>query len=64
MAAGKLGEEVSPHLPFWVGAAAVLAGGMLLVVARSAFAHIDLEHLQAPDLGSTEQAADLTLADS
>jgi len=41
--AGKLGEEVSPHLPFWVGAATVLAGAVLLVGARGFFGQIQDE---------------------
>lgn len=41
--AGKLGEEVSPHLPFWVGAAAVALAMAVLYVGRSALAHLDTE---------------------
>jgi len=41
--AGKLGEQVSPHLPFWVGAATVLAGAVLLVGARGFFGQIQDE---------------------
>ncbi len=34
--AGVLGERVSAHLPFWVGAAAVLAAPVLLGTDASA----------------------------
>ncbi len=34
--AGRLGEEVSIHAPFWMGAAAVAVGAGVLVVFRSA----------------------------
>nr|WP_245599624.1 MFS transporter [Nakamurella lactea] len=61
--AGKLGEEVSPHLPFWVGAGAVLLGALLLVVRRRLFANVDVEHM-VPPADSQEEAEDLTLADS
>jgi hypothetical protein len=32
--AGKLGENVSIHAPFWMGAAAVLVGAAVLYVGR------------------------------
>ncbi len=60
--AGKLGESISPHLPFWVGAAAVLAGAVLLVVTRGFFTRI--EEQDAPAEGSVELAEDLTIADA
>ena len=34
-AAGKLGENVSIHAPFWMGAVAVLVGAVVLVAGRS-----------------------------
>lgn len=39
--AGKLGEGVSPHLPFWMGAAATALAVTALAVGRRALAHID-----------------------
>ena len=35
-AAGKLGENVSVHAPFWMGAAAVVVGAVVMVVFRAA----------------------------
>jgi MFS family permease len=32
--AGRLGEQVNVHLPYWVGAAAVLAAAGVLAVSR------------------------------
>lgn len=47
--AGKLGETISPHVPFWVGAGAVLLGVILLALKRRLLAHIDsdIEHPHA-----------------
>ena len=39
--AGVLGERISVHLPFWVGAAAVLAGALVLAATRVHLTHID-----------------------
>jgi predicted MFS family arabinose efflux permease len=39
--AGKLGEEVNVHVPFWVGAGAVLLGVGVLALSRSHLRHID-----------------------
>jgi predicted MFS family arabinose efflux permease len=41
--AGRLGEDVSIHAPFWVGAGAVLAGALLLASGRRLYRHIDAE---------------------
>ena len=41
--AGKLGETVSVHLPFWVGAGAVLLAVLMLNTGRGLLAHIDRE---------------------
>jgi predicted MFS family arabinose efflux permease len=57
--AGKLGEEVSPHLPFWVGATATAAAGLLLLTGRGALAH-----LKAPSHGSAQEAEVMTAADA
>jgi MFS transporter, ACDE family, multidrug resistance protein len=50
--AGVLGEQVSVHLPFWVGAAAVLLGVGVLTATRPHLAGID-----APE-DELEEAAD------
>lgn len=44
--AGKLGETINPHVPFWVGAGAVLLGVVVLAWHRRFVAHIDqqIEH--------------------
>ncbi|MDT5196433.1 MAG: transporter, family, multidrug resistance protein [Mycobacterium sp.] len=39
--AGVLGETFNAHLPFWVGAAAVLLGAGVLVATRRHLTHID-----------------------
>ena len=41
--AGTLGEHVSIHAPFWVGAGAVLAGVLLLASGRGLYRHIDVD---------------------
>ena len=41
--AGKLGEELNPHVPFWVGAVAVAAAAALLASGHRVLAHIDAE---------------------
>lgn len=47
--AGKLGEEISVHLPFWVGAGAVLVGAGVLLLTRPYLRHIDEpEEVEAP----------------
>ncbi|EHB53770.1 major facilitator superfamily MFS_1 [Mycolicibacterium rhodesiae JS60] len=42
--AGVLGERVSVHLPFWVGAGAVLAGALVLMATSRHLSGIDTEH--------------------
>jgi predicted MFS family arabinose efflux permease len=46
--AGYLGETITPHVPFWVGAGSVLLGVVLLAKKRELLAHIDrnIEHPQ------------------
>lgn len=39
--AGYLGETINDHVPYWVGAAAVLMGAMVLARSRRHLAHID-----------------------
>ena len=55
--AGVLGEQVSVHLPYWVGAGAVLLGAVVLFVARRWLAGID-EPETAQELAQDEALAD------
>ncbi|WP_227998213.1 MFS transporter [Nocardia australiensis] len=57
--AGKLGEH-STGLPFWVGAVCTAAGVLVLVIGRSALAHID-DHNPAPH--SVQEAEAITIGD-
>ncbi|SEH74385.1 Predicted arabinose efflux permease, MFS family [Mycolicibacterium rutilum] len=59
--AGVLGEQVNVHLPYWVGAAAVLLGAGVLAVTRSHLRGIDAEESDLDEL--TEQATALTVGD-
>ncbi len=64
--AGKLGEEVSVHLPFWVGAGAVLLGVGVLALTRPYLRHID--DAEDAQVGSVEaerrEAMVITAADA
>ena len=57
--AGVLGEHVSVHLPFWVGAAAVLLGAVVLFATRQHLAGIDVEDSELDEI--TEQATAITV---
>jgi hypothetical protein len=57
--AGVLGEEISVHLPFWVGAAAVLLGAGVLFATRQHLVGIDVEESELDEL--TEQATAVTV---
>jgi ACDE family multidrug resistance protein len=57
--AGVLGEQVNVHLPFWVGAAAVLSGAAVLAATRSHLIGIDVEESELDEL--TEQATAVTV---
>jgi MFS family permease len=60
--AGVLGERISVHLPFWVGAAAVLLGAGVLFATRKHLAGIDIDESEDPELGEiTDQATALTV---
>ncbi|PQD99908.1 MFS transporter [Mycobacterium sp. EPG1] len=48
--AGVLGEKVSVHLPFWVGAGAVLMAAATLAASRSHLRHIDDEESTGAEL--------------
>jgi predicted MFS family arabinose efflux permease len=57
--AGVLGEQVSVHLPYWVGAAAVLAAAGVLALSRKHLRGIDTEE---DDLAErTDQARAVTV---
>jgi ACDE family multidrug resistance protein len=57
--AGVLGEKISVHLPFWVGAAAVLLGAGVLFATRKHLVGIDVEDSELDEI--TEQATALTV---
>lgn len=57
--AGLLGEHVNAHVPFWVGAAAVLASAGVLFATRSHLAHIDDDEPALDEL--TDQARAVTV---
>jgi MFS transporter, ACDE family, multidrug resistance protein len=57
--AGTLGERISVHLPFWVGAAAVLLGAGVLFVSREHLLGIDVEDSELDEI--TEQATAVTV---
>ncbi|HET7667945.1 MAG TPA: MFS transporter [Mycobacterium sp.] len=57
--AGVLGERFSVHVPFWVGAAAVLLGAAVLFVTREHLAGIDVEESELEEI--TEQAEAITV---
>ena len=53
--AGVLGEQISVHLPFWVGAGAVLLAAAVLVATRTHLSHIDSpDDSHAPDETESE----------
>jgi predicted MFS family arabinose efflux permease len=57
--AGVLGERVSVHMPFWVGAAAVLLGAGVLFATRSHLVGLDVEESELDEI--TEQATAITV---
>jgi MFS transporter, ACDE family, multidrug resistance protein len=57
--AGVLGERVSVHLPFWVGAGAVLLGAGVLAATRAHLAGIDVEESELDEL--TDRATAVTV---
>ncbi|OKH73548.1 MFS transporter [Mycobacterium sp. SWH-M5] len=57
--AGVLGEQISVHLPYWVGAAAVAAGAAVLYVTRSHLAGVDAEESELDEL--TDEATAVTV---
>jgi predicted MFS family arabinose efflux permease len=60
--AGVLGEQFSVHLPYWVGAAAVLLAAGVLVLTRPHLVHIDEEGTAEDELDElTDQATAVTV---
>jgi MFS transporter, ACDE family, multidrug resistance protein len=57
--AGVLGEEISAHMPFWVGAGAVLLGAGVLFATRSHLVGLDVEESELDEI--TEQATAITV---
>jgi ACDE family multidrug resistance protein len=57
--AGVLGEQVSVHLPFWVGAAAVLLGAGVLAMTRRHLTGIDVEESELD--GVSDHAESITV---
>jgi predicted MFS family arabinose efflux permease len=57
--AGVLGEQVSVHLPFWVGAGAVLLAAVVLTTTRTHLSHIDDEETELDEL--TDEARAVTV---
>jgi predicted MFS family arabinose efflux permease len=57
--AGVLGEQINVHVPYWVGAAAVLLGAGVLFASRRHLAGIDVEESELDEL--TEQAEAVTV---
>jgi ACDE family multidrug resistance protein len=57
--AGVLGETFNAHLPFWVGAAAVLLGAGVMVATRRYLGHVDDE--ESPPQGAADEAVALTV---
>ena len=61
--AGKLGEEVNVHVPFWVGAGAVLLGVGVLAVTRPYLRHIDAPETDREEAEQREAVA-ITVGDA
>jgi predicted MFS family arabinose efflux permease len=57
--AGVLGEEISVHLPFWVGAGAVLLGAGVMLVTRPHLRHLDDPEGEIDEL--TDEATAVTV---
>jgi predicted MFS family arabinose efflux permease len=57
--AGVLGEQINVHLPFWVGAAAVLSAAGVLAATRSHLIGIDVEEPELDEL--TQRATAVTV---
>ena len=54
--AGVLGEQISAHLPFWVGAGAVLLAALVLTASRGYLTHIDDDETELDELRDEAEA--------
>ncbi|MGH3098709.1 MAG: MFS transporter [Streptosporangiales bacterium] len=59
--AGILGESISPHVPFWMGAGATFVAVLVLFSGRRVLAHVD-DHRAKPH--SQDEAVAVTTGDS
>src|SRR3954449_6561078 len=57
--AGVLGERINAHVPFWVGAGAVLLGAVVLFATRGHLVGIDVEESELDEI--TDQATAVTV---
>ena len=63
--AGKLGERYNVHVPFWVGAAAVVVAVVVLSTGRTVLRRVDEgPHHGAPEIDTEEEAQVVTVADA
>ena len=62
--AGKLGEELNVHVPFWVAAAAVMVGVAVLAATRPYLAHIDDTADESADELREDEAVALSVGDA
>ena len=58
--AGVLGETVSVHVPFWVGAGTVLTAALLLFAVRRHLAGVDAPETELEELEDQAEALTLT----
>jgi MFS transporter, ACDE family, multidrug resistance protein len=62
--AGKLGEEINVHVPFWVGAGAVLLGVGVLALSRPHLRHIDDEETGHDEARQRDEALAISVGDA
>jgi hypothetical protein len=63
--AGRLGESINVHVPFWVGSAAVLASVGVLATGHRVLSSVDAEPRHgAPAESSPAEAELVTYADA
>ncbi|HLN76431.1 MAG TPA: MFS transporter [Nocardioidaceae bacterium] len=60
--AGRLGEDVSVHAPFWMGAGVVLVAVLVLTVGRR-YVDSGSHHVDVPAQASTEEAEAVSVGD-
>ena len=57
--AGELGERIDVHVPFWVGAVAVLVGAGVLAASRRYLAGVDAAEGELDEI--TDEATAVTI---